>query len=477
MSDREVADELVRKDRAAIGELQAFLDAVRACGFERIAGLLQQRADQLSSAAEVDQRTIEALEAGLRRWELSLGLPSRSSLGDEDEASLSSQVTPTFRDELLNMIATLLEGSAAQANSFILQKGLAGAPRLKLDAIGQDGTRYGFAKPEVTRQAVQSARRLAEKKLRRKADGVRFLHWEPAAEQAQSELPGSLTTFLGLFGYEEVADPAGLFEALKEVAGLFGLDFPFQLENLGAGDHMVFVADKEVDDWVSALADVSGGAYTAFQVAVETLGCTERWLRRTIVSSGKLEFLDPGQHYFWRRPNLPPRNFGHTMNSVLTSLCKVFSATDHAEAAELAVSVGRDRMLRRDGPARVLPVEVVEGIARRSGLFNVQGGRIERKPDVERWCVISDRDLRLLSVGAKLGPVVSSKDLYPGLEAEGLTPGNANQVIAFSPFLIHSEAGVGESEGIYRFVLDPRRIDLDSLARTSEEHGGAGLSG
>jgi len=204
------------------------------------------------------------------------------------------------------------------------------------------------------------------------------------------------------------------------------------------------------------------------------IDCREESLRRAIDASDRLEFLDEGRQYFWKRPSLPPQNYRITRNRILTSLCKVFSVTDRAETLDLACSIPRtfrERTTNPEGQSLDVPIPVLEGIAERSGLFEVADGEIRRRPDIQ-WCSIGRRDLALLEICVAHGRIVPSNVIYSGLVRDGLTSENAGIVVAYSPFLVHTQSGVGYKQGIYKFVPRPEEIDLDALrARISADDG------
>ena len=119
-------------------------------------------------------------------------------------------------------------------------------------------------------------------------------------------------------------------------------------------------------------------------------------------------------------------------------------------------------MLRKNGLLTKVPIPVLEGIAERSGLFKIREGEIARKPELE-WCTIGQRDLALLSVCVEYGRIVPSNVIYSRLVQYGLGQENAAVTVAYSPFLVHTQSGVGHKEGIYKFVPRPEEIDLDVL--------------
>lgn len=468
--EQDVAVALAAADETALAALQAFLDGLRLAGCEEVADVVALSEEDLAARGTLARSDISAIQDGLRRWGLRLDLEvTAGQLNDADDDVLPGSVA-TFREELLGVVAALLAGKPASwSASFLAHRALSGGESQTLDVIGASGAEYGFSRSKVSRQAVQQVCARAEKTLRGGADRVQLRLWNPAVDRVQRELPGSFGTFLQCFGYRGGPEAKGSFYMLKEVADIFGLAFPFEVGELGSKDWFVVCADTRVSAWLAELAGKSSSAYCDFRATVGELRCEAEWLRGVIGCSRRLEFLDDDQRYFWKRPRLPPKSFSKTINPILTSLCNVFSVAKTASSPMLAASLGGSRMLRKDGPARVLPVEVVEGIATRSGLFEVENGQISRRRDVEAWCALWPRELALLRVGAEYGSVVSSRDLYPALVRQGLSEGNANQVIEFSPFLVHSERGGGAIEGVYKFVLDPALIDFEEVGVLVED--------
>ena len=248
-------------------------------------------------------------------------------------------------------------------------------------------------------------------------------------------------------------------------ANIFGLSFPFDLRTFGGGLGTLVIdpADEATLTTIQRLTDIANGPFFDTVDVAQELGCGEDLLRATIDASPVWEFLDDDCQYFWKRPNLPPRNYSITGNAILTCLCKIFSATHRVVVSDLVDSVVRDRILRTKGDSIPdIPVPVLRGIAVRSGLFDVRGEEIVRKPE-SKWSSLGHRDAMLLRACVDCGRVVTSDVIHSRLVKDGLTQQNAAVTIAYSPFLIHSRSGCGPKQGIYKFVTKPEDVDLDAL--------------
>lgn len=457
MLEEEIGHILTFNDPGAVEELRAFLNAIAAASCDDLASLVRRGADELLSEGRLDAESLSVLQDGLSRWGVSLGLPvpegSAPECGHGAETP-SHPETASFGEELRHRLAQLLRlKPPSWFGCFVAYYGLDG-PYPTLEVIGKNGGSYGFGRP-VTRERVRQVLARVREALQAAGPASAFQHWDPAVERASAEAPmrpGALFSFLGL----EPGEHLGLaFQRLNEIAATFGLDLPFELQSLGRGETLLFFTNEpDSNAWVKRLRDLPPSPFGSVAEVAEAIGSQEESLRRVVAVSQGWEFLDTSRQYIWRRPQLPPKDFSKTRNPVLTSLCKVFSVPGRASSTDLAMSLGRDRIVRRGGPPFRLPREVVEGIAYRSGLFNVDEGEIRRKDDVVRWNSLSERDIALLNVVRRHGRVLSSRDLYSSLVREGLSKGNAGQVVQFSPFFVHTQSGVGETEGIYKFVLD-----------------------
>ncbi len=483
IGDEELALVLAFNEPVAVQELESFLSAVNATSCDQLASLVCCDAEELLSEHRLDAESLAALQGGLQRWGITLGLPvAEEGLERRVENTEGARIAPrfkatTFREELrLAVSYPLNRQPSSWHDCFIAYYGLDGQDAT-LDAIGLNGEEYGFGRP-VTRERVRQVLVKARKAIQADAPLVRFHCWDPVVKQLRAESPIEPEALFSLLGYERPPHVGRAYRRLKEIAEIFGLGPPFELRAVASDEEFIFYASQSISNsWVERLRSAPPTPFAIVAEVAKDVGCEEECLRRVLSVSRRWEFLDTTSQHFWRRPDLPPRDFSKTRNSILTSLCKVFSVGGYASSRDLAMSIGRDRIVRKGGPPVQLPRAVVEGIAEKSGLFDVAAGEIRRKADVEPWNCLSKRDMVLLRVAAMHGRVVSSKDLYSSLVREGLSQGNAGQVVQFSPFLVHTQSGVGETEGIYKFVLDsestPGDERLQPVAPASSQSGHA----
>lgn len=460
-------------------DFSAFVRAMQLLGGQGVNGaeeITSMTADELLALPGFDRATLEAVEKGLRRWGLHLDDQSRAgrtippSDGEEDRECSANQ-SDTLKDELIQVVTKLLaDEQGVSSQCFLRYHGIDGDLPPTLQKIGSAGQQYGFEN-SVTKQRVRQVLEKTEDRLRAKRKSVRFVRWEPAEQTARDNLPEPVDSFVSRFGYRSTPKPKRVFTMLELCAGIFELKFPFALRTFnGVGTLVTNPADETISELVSGLQEHATGPYSELREIAKRIDCEEYGLKKIIDMSLRWEFLDGANRYFWKRPQLPPSNYGVTGNAILTSLCKIFSVTKRAAATDLALSVARDRILRKNGPVTELPVSVLEEIADRSGLFDVHGGQVSKRGDVE-WCVIGRRDIALLEVCVKHGRVVPSHSIYSSLLRSGLTKQNAAVTVAYSPFLVHTQSGVGDKEGIYKFVPRAEDIDLDALRGRIEDSG------
>ena len=490
MRDTDIADALELPDAEQIRDISAFIgamDILKSNGVDDVGMLVSRTSDEVLAVPGMDPSILNVVEKGLQKWGLRLGMPdlNRSTIDDScgagneeatsDEPSIGEiqlEGVRTFKDELLHCVTRLLSKRPCLPSCFIAYHGVVDSMRLTLQDIADAGPRYGF-KRTVTRERVRQVLIKAERKLRKTAPRVRFALWQPAVEEVRSSLPSSIRTFVVPFGYESARKPESIYKTLAHCADIFKLEFPFEIRKLdGVG---VLVIDSADDTTAAALARLGKTDFRPYAELAEVareIGCERDLLQTVIEASPHLEFLDATRRYFWKRPHLPPRDFCVTGNPILTSLCKVFSVTTRAGVSDLVCSIPRDRISRMNRPIQNIPNAVLEGIAVRSGLFEVHDGEIRRMEDLE-WCSIGRRDFALLKICAEHGRIVSSSVIYSRLVHQGLTRENASATVAYSPFLVHSQSGVGNKEGIYKFLPRPEEIDLDALhARIAADSGG-----
>lgn len=489
------------KDVQDLGAFIHSMEVLKRNGIDHAAAITGMTSRELLTVPDFGRDALAALEDGLSRWRLQLceerqdrrEAPGRRGLdgGDAEEPPnratgiasfgdrthiLRLEEATTFREELIQAVTRLLvDTRGVSPECFVAYHGVDGKPKRTLREIGDAGGEHGFGRA-VTRERVRQVLEQTEDKLRARARRVRFAHWGPAEREASHNVPDSVRSFVSRFGYGSVSEPECVFKMLRLCAGIFELNFPFDLLKLSrVGSLVVDPADDTVQTLVAGLPDNATGPYDELTEVANRVGCEQGILRQVIDVSPRWEFLDAGRRYFWKRPHLPPQKHSVTGNAILTSLCKVFSVAKRATITDLARSVARDRMLRKDGPVPDIPIPVLRGIADRSELFDVGDDHIGRKKGLE-WCVVGQRDIALIALCAKHGRVLPSNIIYSGLVRSGLTRENAAAIVAYSPFLVHTRAGVGPKEGVYKFVVRPEDIDLDYLKAQADEHEGVGVT-
>lgn len=437
-------------------DCDTFLDVMerlRRSGVGRAADVTRMTRDAVLALHGMDPDSLAALEDGLSRW--GLHLHSRGSR----ESARAAERAETVREALACTVVRLLaDVRGVSPNAFLAYHGVDGGPRRTLQEIGDAGDIYGFSR-SVTRERVRQILKNTERRLRTRSRRLQFALWETAAQDALRRLPASPASFASRFGYGGVQEPERAFQTLELCAGIFKLEFPFELRTFRAVGALVVRRGHDAEHAVALrLPEAASGLYADLAEVARRVGAEAEYVARFVDASPHWEFLDDERRYFWKRPSLPPQNFAMTGNAILTSLCKVLSAATGATSADLARSIPRDRMARKDGPAGDLPLPVIEGVATRSGLFDVDAGRITKKAGAG-WRVVGKGDAALLAICAEHGRVVPSRIVYSSLVRSGLTRDNAGRIVAYSPFLVHTQSGIGNKEGIYKFVVEPDDID------------------
>lgn len=371
----------------------------------------------------------------------------------------------TVRAEWTGAIRRAFEGRPSWGECLLHYTGLLDGVRRTLQEIADDGEEYGF-KRAVTRERVRQVLEMARTRLSRWAPDRGWPAYEATVDRMRSILPCSPGRFVEVFGYPDAPKPARLFQQLAEIAGSFHLDFNYYLASPPSfGPVVVDGAERPNIESLWNLNKLVGSLFGDVETTARELGCSQWLLSSSINASDRWEFLDDRQWYFWKRPALPPPRPNVTGNKILTVLCILFAAGERAYSGDLEMSIVRHRSLRTEH----VPAQVIELIARRSGLFEVEDSEI-RRGTRWAWSHVSERDQLLLDIFARHGSVVSSRVLYADLVRGGLSKENANITVALSPFLIHAQSGVGFKEGLYRCVMtqEPRREQAGAAAESAQ---------
>lgn len=464
MEDRDIVDE---QHGSRADDLENFIRIMwllRYRGIGSVGELTRKTGDELLVMPEMSPTDLSIVRDGLEKWGLRLGMhhPNPSVL------EVCCEGANTVKEELLYVVNRLLSGALQnRAQCFIRYRGIDGGEALTLQEIADQAIEYGFNKP-VSRERVRQVIVQAEERLRHRSKNARFVKWKSTIQEAEGREPGdnpiwTIRHFVSLFGYGSAPNPARMFDQLKAMSDIFGMDFPFK--SIETGDDEIIVRLKDIDTpkALHTLENLNSNMYHKLAESLKHIDCEGTSLRKIIEVHHRWAFLDDACQYFWRKPKFPLQNYRITGNVILTCLCKIFSVAEEVSTFDLARSIPRHKLVHRD-----VPTVVLEGVAEQSGLFEVGGGIIVKKAKCE-WMTINRQDLSLLRVCVEHGQVVPSHVIYPSLVRYGLTEQSAAITVSYSPFLIHIQSGVGAKEGIYKFILSPEHINLESLEKQIDD--------
>ena len=429
-------------------EFLSGLNGILSSGIESPQILLEKSDNEILSITSCDPKQLEIVKRGLGRWGLKVGMLKK----------LTNALTQVKRDhvdakhELVDYIENLLSDSRPNLRScFVGYYGLTGGAILTLRSIAEEAVDYGFDQP-VTRERVRQIIENATKRLSAKADLLDFRKWREAVQAGTKKLPMATEDFLGCFGYGPVSDAAARFDALKSVAKVLDLSYPFEIVSAVDGTIIIHEDDVGTRRTINILNRIPLDTYLTAKDLSELIKCNKGLLRKLVYAHKRWEFLDENERYIWKIPRLPPKNYRLAGNAILSCLCNVFSVAERVSVYDLLRSVPRFRTVRS-----TVPEEVLTGVASKSGLFDVADGMILRK-DGQEWDSMNVRDIDLLRVCVRKGQRINSTELYSELVQGGLTVENAHITVAYSAFLIHEKSGKGHDPGLYRFIFGPEDV-------------------
>lgn len=446
--------------------LNVFIDtivAIKNNGISNVDELIQLAADDLMNAPyNLDKEQLAVIEDGLTRW----GLRLNTIIPDP----FSSQIichkdVGNFREEVLCVVEQILSARPASwRNCFISYHGLDGCPALTYEEIGNRATDFGFD-GIVTRERVRQVINKAGDQITKRVDDVNFALWDRCIRLFEEVQPVSIELFLSICGYDVALNLRRAYGRFRDILMLFRVDFPFDLIEWGGSLFVIEADDLVMKGALAGVRSLSSDLYHSVASLSREIPCDESLLAKIIDTHPRWEFLDDERDYIWKKPRLPPVDYVATGNSILSSLCKVFSVASRAKSLDLTESISRDRGVRRR-----IPVRVLEGIAEGSGLFGVLRGTISRGDDKQQF-IFDEKDRALARICLDKGQTVRSDVLISSLVRSGLSKQEAALTISRNPLLIHVQSGSGGREGIYRFVFSPEDVDSVEPMPSAENDG------
>ena len=435
-----------------IRDLDTFIDVVmfvRDAGTHQIKELLELTQQQLQNPPfNLSSEQLAIIERGLWNWGLAFGAvapaPSLPQIACCEEVD-------NFKDELLCIVRQIFSKHRPNlAACFISHHGLDGNDGLTLEDIGGRAFEFGFDRA-VTRERIRQIVDRAREIIRQRACDVRFRWWDSSVRRSREMAPTRIEPFLAVYGYDSAQSSEKVFWKIKFISEVFQLDFSFDLIPLDNTSVVVGLDDQETAGAFFKIQELQREPYYLLEDVAGAISCDENLLKKVIDMHPEWEMLDDEERYIWRKPSLPPIDHAHTGNAILTALCKIFSVAKAAKVCDLVDSISRSRNIGYE-----VPTVALEGIATKSGLFDVREGRVTRRKD-QQWFTLGPRDIALVRICVEMGQIMSSNALYSSLVRHGLSTQNANITVVHSPFLVHVQAGRGSKEGIYKFVFFARR--------------------
>ena len=434
--------------------LNVFIDtvvAIKSNGISDVDELIQLTADQLmESPYNLDKEQLAVIEDGLTKW--GLGLNTAIPVPFSPQIVCCKNVD-NFREEVLCVVEQILSSRPANwTKCFISYYGLDGRHALTYGEIGSRATDFGFGEA-VTRERIRQIVSKAGDQITKRIDDVNFTLWDQCVRRSREILPISVESFLSICGYDAALNLRRAYRRVRDILMLFRVDFPFDLIELNGSLFIIGVDDRMMKDALASVWNLSSDLYHDIALLSLEIPCDESLVTKAIEMHPRWEFLDDDRNYIWRKPTLPPVDYTATGNAILDCLCKVFSAAGGAKSRDLVGSVSRDRSVRRS-----VPILVLEGVAKRSGLFDVRNGIISRKDD-KQWFTLDERDRALVRTCLDKGQIIQSNVLFSSLVRYGLGRQEAALTVSRSPLLNHVQVGSGAKEGIYRFVFSPEDVE------------------
>lgn len=375
---------------------------------------------------------------------------------------VSAPGAASFREEMLSVVAQILERSPKQHGALVAYRQLDGGAPRTLVHMGAHATRFGFPKDRVEPKQVGRACLSGQRHVTTMAPNVRFAHWRPAVEEACRVEAFTEEGFLELFGYGDAGlRPGQGFAVLRLVAEMFRLRFPFHLIKSRRRAMVTALDPEKVEALHGRLRElVRGTAYAVTDEVRAELGIERPVIEALVAYDSRLELLDDDGRYFWRQPRLPLDPSHDIGNPAVTCLCKMFSLVPEVALEDVFLGMGRYKGLRQG-----VPLDVLDAVIVRTGLLSRTGDVVSRLPGRE-FRYLSRQDVSLLRILHDCGGQIQRSRLRERLVAMGFTKHYSDLMVAESPLLMRVRVDDGERAASLRLLPSLEGFDV-SVLRTA----------
>jgi hypothetical protein len=405
-------------------------NAVAALNVVLLADLCRLSEAKLLRTTNVGRKTVNELRALLKSFGLQFGMNVAT---DQVRPTPPAQIALPiqFRVEDPSDLAGALRAhvdaatpSQRNANWVIEHLGWDGKPHRTLEAIGEDC--------KVTRERVRQVVAKCARYL--DAREVSPVALQRAVEIICKNVPLTQSSLDQRLKEHGLASDGFCVDSIKRAAGVFGLDFPFDVR---AGTDPLIIHKKyaELPEGLLRAAKVEVAAQGAIvddqlvEICREISGSAvdPSFTHTVLFSEGSFQRLPDCEDWWWR-PSAAARGRNRSVNTIT----KVIAASRAVRLAELREACRRHVRSNHIAP----PTRVLRAICSSLPFLRLQGDLVEAIPDSLDWDnVLNPSEMLLLEIFDRRGPVLDSYTVSEEGIALGINENSLTIYKTYSPIL------------------------------------------
>ena len=327
-----------------------------------------------------------------------------------------------------------------------------------LQSIAENPEQYG-QEEIVTRERVRQILSKANRKLKKTSEIYNFYNWEKALEKYEHQFPITVLEFLNELGFKTSDWKSNYINAVKFALEILPKTYKFQLNLFERARYFdIFGGSfdfKRVENVMRKLdADCS---YIKVSDLAEKLKLDMMLVTKVVAVHEMYEFLDDKKNYYWRKKVIHEKREWIRGNPFFGAIQKIFSVTSEIKLNELGAFIKNYRVFNQE-----LPDTLLKSLILKSGFLIIDNGNVKVKEGYKSGTFLASRELDLIDLMISFGEqIIDTKTLFQLLAKKGLDVNNGNGLVGGTPLMHNMMRGNWRNRGYYKFICDPKNINLD----------------